>query len=109
MQALLAVKAHKARCLKVLAVARKALDEETDKLIATFSKMGAAHELLQQATLVSSVSDKQSELQISPGQPFTPSPTTPSSSGKICWTVHFQTAGLLPPCLRFLYTDSECH
>jgi hypothetical protein len=75
MEALLAVKAHKARCLKILAVARKALEDEADKLIEHFSVIGVKGKAPYSVNTVPERDDQQAELQISPGQPFTPSPT----------------------------------
>jgi hypothetical protein len=75
MEALLAVKAHKARCLKILTVARKALEDETDKLIDRISVLGVTGKVSHTITTVSVHDEQQAELQISPGQPFTPSPT----------------------------------
>jgi hypothetical protein len=40
MQALLAIKAHKTRCIKILTGARKAIEEEADKLVEVFTSLG---------------------------------------------------------------------
>ena len=36
---ILAAKVHKAKCLKILTLARQAIEEESDKLIDSFSKI----------------------------------------------------------------------
>jgi DNA-binding winged helix-turn-helix (wHTH) protein len=82
MKALLAVKAHKARCLKILAVARKALEAESDKLIHTFSEMGVSVKAPHSATTSFTAAEQPAELQTSPGQPSTLSPTESSESSK---------------------------
>jgi hypothetical protein len=74
MQMFLAAKAHKARCLKILTTARKAIEEESEKLATTFWQISM---------------HKQPNIDIKPqesgplsGEPFTPSPTLPGPTGK---------------------------
>jgi hypothetical protein len=80
MQALLAIKAHKARCIKILTVARKAIEEEADNLVEAFTTFGiqlAADDLTSKNN-----HQQQSELDQSPGEPFTPSPPFQAKKGK---------------------------
>jgi hypothetical protein len=42
MRILLAAKAYKARCLKILTLARKSIEEESDRLLETFTKITLA-------------------------------------------------------------------
>jgi hypothetical protein len=84
MQALLAVKAHKARCIKILTQARKSLEEETDKLVDMFEKMKATSN----NTCVSST-EEQAELEIDQEEPFTPSPTLPGPACTSATSLYF--------------------
>jgi hypothetical protein len=75
MQALIAVKAHKARCLKILTLARKSLEAEADKLLEIFSNMGMTQPKDFSGISLVRNSVHQTTLDNSPGEPFTPSPT----------------------------------
>jgi hypothetical protein len=63
---MLAAKAHKARCIKILATARKAIEEESEKLVGTFTKISMG---------LSNSPQQNSE-------PFTPSPTLQAPGGQ---------------------------
>jgi hypothetical protein len=74
MQAIIAIKAHRARCLKIITLARKSLEEETDKLVETFTKMSAVRVHSTTKPPAEEIIEEQTTLPSSPGQPFTPSP-----------------------------------
>jgi hypothetical protein len=77
MKMILAVKAHKAKCLKILTLARQSLEEESDKLLDTLSKISldfASDEVVVNTT--------------SPGQPCTPSPTDQGRRLQVFLTYH---------------------
>jgi hypothetical protein len=71
MKMILAVKAHKAKCLKILTLSRQSLEEESDKLLDTLSKISldfASAEVVVNTT--------------SPVQPCTPSPIDQGRTGQ---------------------------
>jgi hypothetical protein len=80
LELLLAAKAHKARCIKILATARKAIEEESEKLVGTFTKISMG-------------------LSPSPHQnsePFTPSPTLQAPGGQYKLTQHHELRYFFP-------------
>jgi hypothetical protein len=100
MEALLAVKAHKARCLKILAVARKALEDEADKLMDQFRVIGVTGKVPHSIPTIPDPDFQQAELQISPGQPFTPSPTMSRPTRKHDFMHFLQTTWLFLICMN---------
>jgi hypothetical protein len=72
---MIAVKAHKARCLKILTVAKKAIEKEIDRMVKVLAEIdfGQKHE----QTLRRADSTRAEAIAIanSPGNPFTPPPT----------------------------------
>jgi hypothetical protein len=70
---LVAAKAHKARCLKILMIARKSIEDESEKLIEELNKIRIHIEA--DRVLPSSVTPIR--------QPLTPNPTKGISSGNL--------------------------
>jgi hypothetical protein len=87
---MLAAKAHKARCIKILATARKAIEEESEKLVGTFTKI----------SMGLSPSPQQNS------EPFTPSPTLQAPGGHYKLTQHqlllFSSSVIIYACNFFL-------
>jgi hypothetical protein len=77
---MIAVKAHKARCLKILTVAKKAIEEETDRMVKVFAEIDFGHKPEQTPRRENSSRAEAIAIAYSPGNPFTPPPTT---TGKI--------------------------
>jgi hypothetical protein len=100
MEALLAVKAHKARCLKILAVARKALEDEADKLMDQFRVIGVTGKVPHSIPTIPDPDFQQAELQISPGQPFTPSPIMSRPTRKHDLCISCRQHGLFLICMN---------
>jgi hypothetical protein len=73
---MIAVKAHKARCLKILTVAKKAIEEETDRMVKVFADIDFGHKHEQTPRRADSTGAEAVAISISPGNPFTPPPTT---------------------------------
>jgi hypothetical protein len=75
-QVLIALKAHKARCLKILTVTKKAIEEETDKMEKVFAEIDFGHKQGQTHRRANSTIAEAIAIANSPGNPFTPPPTT---------------------------------
>jgi hypothetical protein len=79
MQAIIAVKAHNARCIKILTLARRSIEEETDKLVQAISTLNFDNQ--------GNGNEQATEISNSPGEvSFTPSPTTPDTTGPLLGT-----------------------
>jgi hypothetical protein len=72
---MIAVKAHKARCLKILTVAKKAIEEETDRMVKVLAEIDFGHKREQTPRRADSTRAEVAAIANSPGNPFTPPPT----------------------------------
>jgi hypothetical protein len=73
---MIAVKAHKARCLKILTVAKKAIEEETDRMVKVLAEIDFGPKQVQTPGRANSTRTEAIAIDNSPGNPFTPPPPT---------------------------------